>query len=144
MEQKEPAGGQKRMSSVIKKYMFVLRSESVLGKLVHEREMHVLYVLAEHNGITLFQGPVMEFSSQVRNRVWPTCICLTVYTNRQDQDLTRSESEKDLWHNSSTGYSHGVSVWSCVYIWQYVDILDQFPLTLVSGTLSLIFHHQGA
>lgn len=54
MEQKEPAGGQKRMSSVIKKYMFVLRS---VGKLVHEREMHVLYVLAEHNGITSFQGP---------------------------------------------------------------------------------------
>lgn len=47
------------------------------------------------------------------------------------------------WHNSCTGYSHFVSVWSCVYIWQHVHILDQFPLTLVSGTMSLIFHYRG-
>lgn len=60
------------------------------------------------------------------------CICLIVYTNRQDQDL---------WHKSSTGYSLVVSVWSCVCFWQYVDILDQFPPTLVSVTLRLMFHH---
>lgn len=83
----------------------------------------------------------MEFSSQFSRPVSCTCICLTVYINRQAHFL--SESEKDLWHNSSTGYSLVASVWLCVHVCQYVDILDQFPLTLVSVTLSLMFHHPG-
>lgn len=81
----------------------------------------------------------MEFSSQVSRLVSTTHICLTVYRNRQDQDL--SESERDLWHNNSIGYSLVVSMWSCVCVWQNVDILDWFPLTLVSVTSSLMFHH---
>lgn len=72
--------------------------------------------------------------------VWSTCTCMPVYTHRREQDL--SESEKDLWHNSSAGYSLVVSVWSCVCVWQYDDILDQFSLTQVSGTLRLMFRHR--
>lgn len=99
--------------------------------------MCVLYVSAEH----CFEAQVMESSSQASHLAWSTRNSLTVYAKRQDQDISKSET--DLWHNSSTGYSLVVRVWSCVCVCQYVDILDQFPLTLVSVNLSLMFHHLG-
>lgn len=145
MEQKEPAGGQKRMSSVTRKYIWVclfLGEKVCLGSWCMRDKCMYCTCLQKIMVSHWFRAQVMEFSSKVRHLVWSIHICLTVYTSPQDQKLTSSESEEDRCHNSSTGYSHFVSVWSCICIWQYVDILDQFPLTLVSCTLSLIFHHQ--
>lgn len=61
----------------------------------------------------------------------------------QTDKIRTSQKVRKTWHNSSTGYPVVVNAWSCVCVCQYVDILDQFPLTLVSVTFSLMFHHQG-
>lgn len=140
MEQKEPAWGWIRMSSVIKKYECLFWGQKVCWGSWCMTD-HCTYCTCYRNIVVscCFEAQLVEFSSQLSHFLWSTCICFTVYINRQDQVL--SESEKDLWHNSSrpNGYSLACEHVVMRVIWQYVDILDQFPLTLVSVTRVLCF-----
>lgn len=91
MEQKESAGDWKIMSCMIRKYVSI----NILR--IGERWLDIAKVLANVSvciGVIILYGlrtKVVEFSSQIRCPFLSTLICLTIYTNRQNQDLSKNE-----------------------------------------------------